>query len=114
MGSAAIGFCSGVRPSARECCGIGEGETAEFDFAARHGAFRDFCATIIDIGFGGKNVIQAAHGGCAALKDICNPAEGDHWPDELVKKAVERHECAQRSLAAEEVVAAFPQHDKET
>src|SRR5439155_6431761 len=43
--------------------GVSESEMAEFDFAKRLGTFRNFRLAVIDMGLGGKNVIEPAHGG---------------------------------------------------
>src|SRR6202521_4954158 len=112
MGTAAIGLGSAVRTGSGQSGWIGEGEMAEFNFAARLGAFRNFGVAIIDIRLGREDVIEPAHGGRAALKDICNPSKSDHGPDEHGKVAVEANEGTEGNLAVEELMAALPQHDQ--
>jgi len=51
---------------------------AEFDFRQEAWCLRGFRAVIVNIWLGGQDVTQAAHGGGAALKNIGDPAEGDH------------------------------------
>src|SRR5437867_6373314 len=87
---------------------------AEFDFAARLGAFRGFRVAIIDIRLGREDVVEPAHGSRAALKDICDPTEGDHRPDQQGEIAIESNESAERNLPAEELVAALPKHNQKS
>src|SRR5712692_3458443 len=108
MRTAAIGLGGAVRSGSGMSGGITEREMTEFDFAARLGAFRDFRVAIIDIRFGGEDIIQPAHGSRAALKDICDPSKGDHGPDEHGKVAVESNQRTQGNLAAEQLMAALP------
>src|SRR6266576_811632 len=102
-------ICSGSGKSRR----ISEREMAEFDFAARLGALRNFRVAVIDIGLGGEDVIEPAHGSGAALKNVGDPSEGDHGPNEQSEVSVKGNQRAKRDLAAEELVAALPQHDQE-
>src|ERR1700687_1515983 len=108
MRTAAIGLRGPVRTGSGKSGRISKGEMTEFDFAARLGAFGDFRVAIIDIRFGGEDVLQTAHGSRAALKNICDPTEGNHRPDEQSEIAVEGDESAERNLAAEKLVAALP------
>src|SRR6266851_9166016 len=84
----------------------------EFDFAERLSVFRYFRVAIIDIRFGGEDVIQPAHGSSAALKNICDPSQGDHGPDEHGEVAVEGNQRTQGNLAAEELMPALPQDNQ--
>src|SRR5712664_3510495 len=86
---------------------------AKFDFAARLGVFGDFRVAVIDIRFGREDVIQPAHGGRATLKDICDPSQCDHGPDEHGEITVEGNERTERNLPVKELMAALPQHDQE-
>ncbi len=108
MRTAAIGLGGAVRTVSGKSGRVGEREMTEFDFAAGLGAFRDFGIAIIDIWFGGEDVIQPAHGSCAALKNISDPTEGNHGPDEQSEITVEGDESPEGNLAAEELVAALP------
>src|SRR5207302_2153995 len=80
--TAAVGFGSAIRARSGESRGVSEGVMAEFNFAARLGAFRNFRVAVINIGLGGEDVVEAAHGSGTALKNVSNPSEGDHGPDE--------------------------------
>src|SRR5439155_3464907 len=91
---------------------VSKGEITEFDFAARLGALQDFRVAIIDTGLGRKNVIQPAHGSRATLKNICHPSKGNHGPDEHGEVSVESNQRPQGNLAAEELMAALPEHDQ--
>src|SRR5258708_12561040 len=83
----------------------------KFDFAGRLGGFGEFRVAIIDIRLSREDVIQPAHGSRAALKDICNPSQGDHGPDEHVEITVEGNERTQGNLPVKKSMAALPQHD---
>src|ERR1700736_5095057 len=69
---------------------------------------------IIDVGLGGENVIQPPHGGRATLKNIGDPAESDHRPDELCKVPVKSDQSAERNLAAEQLMPSLPQHNQKS
>jgi len=84
---------------------------AEFDFAARLGAFRNFRVAIINVCLGGEDVIQAAHGSRTALKNIRDPSESNHGPYEQSEVSIEGNERAEGNLAAEKLVAALPKDD---
>src|SRR5258708_31281167 len=112
MRTAAIRLGGPVRTVSGKSGRISEGEMTELDFAARLGPHRDFCAAIIDIRLGGEDVIQPAHGSGAALKDISDPSQGDHGPDEQGEVTVEGNERAKGDLAAEKLMAALPKHDQ--
>src|SRR2546430_13022176 len=85
---------------------------AEFDFAKRLGAFGNFRGAVVNIRLGDEDVIEPAHGSGASLKNIGDPPEGDHGPDEQSEVSVEGNQRAEGNLAAEELVAALPQHDE--
>src|SRR5713101_3451814 len=112
MRTAAVGLGGAVRTVSGKSGWVGEREMTEFDFAAGLGAFRDFGIAITDIWFGREDVIQPAHGSCAALKNISDPTEGNHGPDERVKINVECEESPEGNLTTEEFVAAVPMQDQ--
>src|SRR5438552_4215278 len=108
----AVRFGGTIRSGSRKSRWVSKGEMAEFDFATRLGACRNFRLAVIDIGLGGENVIEPAHGGGAALKNICDPSEGDHGPDEHGKKPIEGNESAEGNLVAEDLMTTLPQHNE--
>src|SRR5438876_102649 len=112
MRTVAVRLGGAIRSGSRKSRRISEREMAEFDFAARLGALRNFRAAVIDIGLGGEDVIEPAHGSGAALKNVGDPSEGDHGPNELPQVSVESNQRAEGNLAAEKLVAALPQHDE--
>src|SRR5271169_5189322 len=114
MCTAAIGFCGNVQTCSRETGGVGEIQVAEFNLAEGLGANRNFRVTVVNIRFGSEDVIQTAHGSRATLKNIRDPPESNHGPNEQGEIAVEGHQRAEGNLAAEELMAALPQNDKET
>ncbi len=71
-----------------------EVQIAKFDFAGNRCAGSDSCIAVIDLRLRAQDVIEAAHGSGATLKNIRDPAESDHGPDEKAEKAVERDEGA--------------------
>src|SRR6266446_498090 len=113
MRSIAVGFGGAIGARSGKRRRVSKGEMAEFDFAARLGAFRNFRVAVVNIGLGGEDVIEPAHGSSAALKDIRDPSKGDHGPDEQSEISVEGNQRAERNLAAEELVAALPEDDQE-
>src|SRR5437899_2207394 len=113
MRTVAVRLGGAIRSGSGKSRRISEREMAEFDFAARLGALRNFRLAVIDIGLGGEDVIEPAHGSGAALKNICDPSESDHRPDEQGEVSVEGNQRAEGNLAAEKLMAALPQHDQE-
>src|SRR5882762_5120196 len=89
-----------------------EVQIAKFDFAGNRCAGSNPGIAVIDLRLRAQDVIEAAHGSGATLKNIRDPAESDHLPDQQAKKAVESNERAKRYLAAKKLVAALPQHDQ--
>src|SRR5579872_1924 len=92
---------------------IAEGEIAKFDFAARDFAWGNRREAVVNLRLRIEDVVETTHGSGAALKDIGDPAEGDHGPDELREVSVERDERAERKAPAQEQIAAGPEHDQE-
>src|SRR6266705_2104546 len=93
---------------------VGKSEVAKLDFADGSRVFRKGRASVVDMGFGRQDEIQAAHGGRAALENISDPAERDHGPDEHGEVTIESNQGAERDLSAKELVAALPQQDEKT
>ena len=60
----------------------------------------DFREAVVDLRLGVQNVVQAAHGGGAALENVGDPAKGDHWPDEEIEVGKESQERTERNLVA--------------
>src|SRR5260370_36369074 len=108
MRTTAIGLGGAVRSGSGKSGRVSKGEMAKFDFAARLGVFGDFRVAVIDIRFGREDVIQPAHGGRATLKDICNPSQGDHGPDEHGEITVKGNERTARNLPLKALMAALP------
>src|SRR5216684_9138143 len=114
MRAAAVRFGSAIRTGSGNDGRIGKSEMAEFDFAARLGALRDFRVAVIDIRLSREDVVEPAHGSRAALENICDPAEGDHRPNQQGEIAIESNESAERNPAAKELVAALPKHNEKS
>src|SRR5713226_2254310 len=93
--------------------GEGESEVAKFDFAGDGGVRRDLHEAVVDLRLRAQDVIQAAHGGGAALENVGDPAEGDHGPDQKAEIAVERDQGTEGDLAAKKLMAALPEDDEE-
>src|SRR5713226_4163426 len=77
-----------------------EMEIAEFDFAGDGCVGGDFREAVVDLRLGVQNVVQAAHGGGAALENVGDPAKGDHWPDEEIEVGKESQAPTERNLVA--------------
>src|SRR5260370_25632 len=95
MRGAAIRLGGAVRTGTGKSGRISESEMTKFDFAARLGTCRDFGVAIIDIRFGGEDVIQPTHGSGATLENICDPSEGRHRPSEPGQEALRSDPCTQ-------------------
>src|ERR1043166_5747369 len=91
----------------------GEVESAEFNFAGKGRVGGDGGVAVIDLRLSVENVVQAAHGGGATLKNVGHPAEGDHGPDEQAEVAIEGDQGAERDLATKQLVPALPQNNQE-
>src|SRR5712664_3204032 len=91
----------------------GEGEIAKFDLAGDRSIRRNGGAPIVDLRLRAEDVIEATHGGGAALKNVGDPTESNHRPDQQTEKTVESNEGAKRNLAAQQFVAALPEDDQE-
>src|SRR4029077_13224183 len=77
-----------------------KGEIAKFDLAGDRSGRGDGGAPVVDLGLRAEDVIEAAHGGGAALKYVGDPTESNHRPNQQPEKAVESNERAKRNLAA--------------
>src|ERR1700680_4145751 len=94
--------------------GEGEGEVAKFDFAGDGYAGSDGGIAVVDLRLCVEYVVEAAHGGGAALEDVGDPTESDHGPDEHIEVKEEREERTNGKLMAEYLMAAFPEKYQET
>src|SRR5581483_6149008 len=90
---------------------IAEGEIAKFDFAARDFARGNRREAVVNLRLRIEDVVETTHGRGAALKDIGDPAEGDHGPDELREVSVERAERAEGEGAGQEQIGAGAEHN---
>src|SRR5713226_7415310 len=113
MRATAVGAVALGGAIAGNVSGEGEGEVAKFDFAGDGGVRRDLHEAVVDLRLRAQDVIQAAHGGGAALENVGNPAEGDHGPDQKAEIAVERDQGTEGDLAAKKLMAALPEDDEE-
>src|SRR6266403_4748947 len=110
---AAVGGCCSGGAVAGNVRGEGEGEVAKFDFAGEGGVWSDGGCAVVDLRLRAEDVIQAAHGGGAALENVGDPAESDHGPNEQAEIAIEGDQGAERNLAAKKLVAALPENNEE-
>src|SRR6267378_3472001 len=94
MRTVAVRLGGAIRSGSGKSRRISEREMAEFDFAARLGALRNFRVAVVNIGLGGEDVIEPAHGSRTALKNVGDPSESDHGPDKLREISVEGNQRA--------------------
>src|SRR5713226_3420112 len=113
MRATAVGAVALGGAIAGNVSGEGAGEVAKFDFAGDGGVRRDLHEAVVDLRLRAQDVIQAAHGGGAALENVGDPAEGDHGPDQKAEIAVERDQGTEGDLAAKKLMAALPEDDEE-
>src|SRR5579871_6785346 len=104
---------AGVGAIAGEIRGIREGEIAEFDFAGDFRLFRNGRVAVVDLRLRVQDVVEAASAGGAALENVGDPAERDHWPNEEAEIGIEGDQSAERNLTAQKLIAALPEHNEE-
>ena len=67
---------------------------------------------VVDLRLCFENVIEAAHGSGAALKNVGDPTQRNHRPNENAEIAIKGDQCAERNSAGQHEMAALPENDK--
>src|SRR5437868_14342189 len=86
-------------------------QAADFDVALDFVGFGGGFGSVYDFRLLGENLVNARHGGGAALKDVDHPSECDHGPSQLHHVGVEGDELADVHVSLEHLATAQPQHE---